>query len=231
MLGFLTSMFCSQCSHLLRGIGAVFKTQTTSDAEEADPKEHLSAEEQLLNQIEHNKQVYERLQLYDADKQRLLFVCGNGKTGVCIGSDKKLYSCKKSFQTKLTTQVVKRFRKAQEGVSGNELLKHVTGILTKYLYFEDKRIYLFEAVWITGTYFYAMFSHYGYLFKYSRKYRSGKTRNLEICSQLAYEASEPLNAPTPASMKRNSFRRRDCRVRHTRALETEGILWGCNGNA
>jgi hypothetical protein len=46
-----------------------------------------------------------------------------------------------------------------------------------------------------------MFSHYGYLFLHSRQKRAGKTRTLELLSHLAFDATRPLNAPTPPSVR------------------------------
>src|SRR5206468_7159073 len=70
-----------------------------------------------------------------------------------------------------------------------------------YLFLPDERLFTLFAVWIASTYVYSMFSHFGYLFLFSDKARCGKTRAEEVLSHLAFDATEPRNAPTPPSMR------------------------------
>lgn len=157
----------------------------------------------LLEGIDQKEQVEERLQMFNHETFELWFSCGDGDKSIFISSKGELKPSKKPFRTKLSPETVGKFLDANGSkiVDGIALLKNLQDVLRKYLYFRDERVYLFNALWIVGTYLYSLFSHWGYFFIHSRTPRRGKTRVLEISCHLAYEADVPLNGPTPASLR------------------------------
>ena len=104
-------------------------------------------------------------------------------------------------RTKLSPDVLTKYLRGGRSPSSRRLLERVKGTLKQHVYFEDSRLYTLVALWVIGTYLYSIFGHYGYLFLFSMLMRSGKTRVIEVLSHLAFEASAPLNAPTPASLR------------------------------
>ena len=209
LLEFLTSI-CSQCSHLLGGIGGYLKarvtlllikkvdTTTTQESSQESPEQ--TKEEKLLSLIEDTLQENERLQLYDPSRRELWFACGDGKKAVSVSSTRQL-KITVPLSSKLSKELVEGFRQGLEGKDGKELFDCLRKILKEYLHFKDDRLYLFQSLWIVGTYLYSQFSHYGYLFLYSKEMRSGKTRTQEVFTHLSFEATEPLNAPTTAVIR------------------------------
>ena len=107
----------------------------------------------------------------------------------------------KTFRSKLSRELVQSFRNGSQTVDGEQLLGKLQATLDQYIHLEDHRFYLFESLWLMGTYLYSIFGNYGYLFLWSAEMRSGKSRNLEVFSHLAFEASKPVNAPTPPSIR------------------------------
>lgn len=161
-----------------------------------------SSSSRLLKKIKQRKEPEQRLQIFDPTTKELFFACGDGKSAVYVNSGRQVTKSQKAFNTKLPRNWAEEFVKSDYApIVGPRLLNSLQPLLSSYLHFEDSRLYLFESLWITGTYLYSVFGHYGYLFLYSKKMRCGKTRNLEVLSHLAYEATEPLNAPTPATIR------------------------------
>ena len=189
------SQIRSHCSHHLRGIGGPLLKQAPSAKAKQGVAEHL------LSRINHDAQEQERLQLYDPKRRELWFACADGRNCVYISSQGRLRIAESPLKSKLTREQVERIRGNSQAVDGSERLSQVTQVLEDYLYFKDERLYLHLALWIVGTYTYSIFSHYGYLWDYSKKPRCGKTRKQEVFSHLAYEASRPMNAPTPSSIR------------------------------
>lgn len=208
----LISRICSHCSHLLGGIWArvkawflswIFKTKAmnedSSHCHQEDTEETRA--EQLLDEMEPEAREQDRLQLYDPEERELWFACGDGRKTVFVSSGKTL-RISQGFESKLGRDLVKRFRRRKVGlIDGKRVLTQLQSTVREYVHFRDERIYLFQSVWIVGTHLYSMFSHFGYLFFYSKKMRSGKTLNQQICSHLAYEVTAPLNSPTPAVIR------------------------------
>ena len=204
---------CSQCSWLSRGIGEVLKGASASvilkkaaTKEKAKKKaQEGSSTEVLANsnleKIEQHKETENRMQFFEPERRVLFLACGDGKHAVYVNSKKEVTDATVGFRTKLQREWVEEFVAEDHVPHSRELSKRLQDTLVKYLHFDDKRLYLFESLWITGTYLYSAFGHYGYLFVYSEKMRCGKTRTLEVLSHLAYEATEPLNAPTPATIR------------------------------
>ena len=156
--GFLTEMR-SHCSHYLRDIGvyppsrptAPLKKEATSTGRD-NAKQKMA--EKLLSRINHDAQEHERLQLYDPKQHELWFACGNGTTAVFVSSQGQVKEADKPLRSKLTRELVETIRSNPQPVDGKELLSQVTEVLKDYLHFEDKRLYLLQALWIMGTYTY-----------------------------------------------------------------------------
>ena len=142
------------------------------------------------------------IQAFDSLRRRLSFGCGDSEKGVVVRSDRTREVVPTGFRrTKLSPDVLTKYLRGDRSPSSRRLVERVTGTLEQHVYFEDPRLYTLVALWVIGTYLYSTFGHYGYLFLFSMLMRSGKTRVIEVLSHLAFEASAPLNAPTPASLR------------------------------
>ena len=139
------------------------------------------------------------LQHWNPQGRTLTFGFGNGTTGVTVCSNREI---------KTATNGVgrTRMRPSQEMLEqwfdasapeGKSLLGKIAAIFVSYLYFADPRHYILLPLWTLGTYVYSTFTHYGYLHLFSPTPRCGKTRVQELIYHLAFEATQPLNAPTP----------------------------------
>jgi len=145
------------------------------------------------------------LQAWDSEGRSLSFGCGDRQHGVEIrSSDRQLREWHDGppVPARLMPDLVKQIRAGNVGdVDGRHLFTSVRGVFANYLHFDDPRILDLVALWTIGTYLYTVFSHYGYLFFHSVLPRSGKTRALEVIAHLAFEATDPLNAPTPPTIR------------------------------
>jgi len=123
-----------------------------------------------------------------------LFVCSNRKLETAVWTD--------DSAAKLSHGCVTRFKSRYGGrIDGVDLLRLCQDHLRSYVYLNDERLYSLLSVWCIGTYVYPLFSHYGYMFLHSRFPRSGKTRVEEILSHVCFEATNPLNSPTVATIR------------------------------
>jgi hypothetical protein len=142
------------------------------------------------------------LQFWDASIRQLWFGCGSTSKGLSVGSRRMLAVPREGVMpTRLTGDLVTRFRMGSAAPNGSELVAELEGMLTRYIEFQNTAVRSLLAVWIMGTYLYTMFSHYGYLFFHSQFKRSGKTRSLELTHHLAFEATVPLNCPTVPAIR------------------------------
>ncbi len=104
----------------------------------------------ILRKIRIQTQKKERLQMYNPQRRELSFACGDGELCVYISSQKKLREAKTAFITKLTRKLVERFLNNADDISGNGLFKKISNIYKHYIWHEDERLYLLQAVW-TGN--------------------------------------------------------------------------------
>ena len=133
--------------------------------------------EALLDQIGGAKPLRRFVQGWSSEDQRFSFGCGDGEQGVVVDSEGDLEVWEGGvLQTRLSREVVKRFRDDRAPVEGSGLFAQVKSVLQMYVHFDDVRLYTLIALWIIGSYLYSVFSHYGYLFLHSLVRRSGKTR-------------------------------------------------------
>jgi uncharacterized protein DUF3631 len=72
----------------------------------------------------------------------------------------------------------------------------VAQFLEKYVFIRNPKIYRLIAFWIAATYLCKEFEYMGYLFAYSPKPSSGKSRLLEVLDVLVYNSSGILVSPT-----------------------------------
>lgn len=147
------------------------------------------------------------LMSWDSDKHELWYGLGSGPNAVRVSSNRKLanWEGKEDFGAKLERETVQHYLESDETTDGVRLLHDCIDHLWAFVHLEDDRVYLLLAVWTLATYLYAMFSHFGYLFLHSRFPRSGKTRVEEVLSHLAFEACNPLNAPTVPTIRDTAF--------------------------
>jgi hypothetical protein len=143
------------------------------------------------------------LMSWDSGAQELWYGLGGGGDSVRISSSGKLgnWEGTEELGAKLERETVQHFLDNLGHTNGTELLHDCRKCLQAYVHFQDERIYLFLPIWTLATYVYLIFSHFGYLFFHSLLPRSGKTRIEEVLSHLAFEACDPLNAPTVPTIR------------------------------
>ena len=135
---------------------------------------------------------------WDPVKSELWFGASDGTRAVRVSSSKQLENWNGSYihPLRLLPVIVDRFLKKADPPDGGILLTEIANLLCGYVYYKDKRVYTMLAAWVMGSYLYPLFGFFGYLFFYSKRPRSGKTRIEEVLSHLAFQASGPVTAPT-----------------------------------
>jgi hypothetical protein len=139
------------------------------------------------------------LQHWNPQAHTLTFGFGNGTTGVTVCSNREIKAATSGVgRTRMrpSHEMLEQWFDAP-APSGKSLLGKIAAIFVSYLYFADPRHYTLLPLWTLGTYVYSIFTHYGYLHLFSPTPRCGKTRGQELVHHLAFEATQPLNAPTP----------------------------------
>ena len=76
------------------------------------------------------------------------------------------------------------------------LIFKIAHLLSRHVFFKDRRIPLLISIWILGTYLYELFSYYGYLWINSPVRRCAKTLLEDVLSHLCYKASSRLSNAT-----------------------------------
>ena len=130
-----------------------------------------------------------------------MYICGDGKQAVLVDAKGKVRKAWKNLKSKLSKSTVEKLRQDTQLPKSVNILKGIIKILQQYVHFDDSRIYLLLALWVIASYLYSVFSYCGYLFLHSKLMRSGKTRVLEVLTHLVFNATPPLNAPTPPSIR------------------------------
>lgn len=95
---------------------------------------------------------------------------------------------------------IKRFLQG-DAVPGATLFGQLTAFLRRFIVMGDDLLDLL-ALWIVGTYLYAIFEYFPYLVLRSPEKRCGKTRTLDSISLLAFNAHQPTASPTEAQIFR-----------------------------
>jgi len=84
----------------------------------------------------------------------------------------------------------------------SDLILKVSELLSRHIFFKDKRLPLLIATWILGTYLYELFTFYGYLWINSPVKRCGKSLLEGVLSHLCYKATPRLSNASEASIFR-----------------------------
>ena len=150
----------------------------------------------LLDSIQPEIKSSRFLQSWDPQSKQIAFGYGDGTRGVVIRGDGLIESADVVVRSRFSKNVMYNAH-----APGRATFDRVCALLDAFLHFDDPRVSALIALWTMGTYLYSSFSHYGYLFLYSRFPRSGKTRAQEIISHLAFDATPPLNAPTVPTIR------------------------------
>src|SRR4051812_31012054 len=114
---------------------------------------------ELLDEIKPAQPKARFLQSWNADGTALRFGCGDNVNAVIVGSDGAVEPSEVVRHTKLRAVTVKKFL---DGAQSDDPFGRVKATLNEYVYLPDERLYNLLAAWITGTYVYSMFSHFGY---------------------------------------------------------------------
>ena len=173
--------------------------------------ESTSKAKQELKRLkkEHRKaKPVRRLQFYDSVKKKFGYgIGGSGQsvylTNLTPANGKFEKATTHYARTNLSYDTAEAYidLKENEHIDFQQILNDIKKELKKYLYYEDERLYTLLAMWASQTYIYQCFSFIGYLHLFSKDKRMGKTRTLEVMSQICYESTQPLNAPSAAFLR------------------------------
>jgi len=83
-----------------------------------------------------------------------------------------------------------------------DLILEVSGLLSRHIFFKDKRLPLLIATWILGTYVYDLFMFFGYLWINSPVKRCGKSLLQDILSQLCFQATSRFSNASESAIFR-----------------------------
>jgi len=90
----------------------------------------------------------------------------------------------------------------------SELILRTRDLVTRHVFFKDKRVPLLIATWVLGTYVYDVFTWFGYLWITSPVKRCGKSLLLDILRYLCWRSTPRLTNPTEAVIFRYAASRR-----------------------
>src|SRR5207245_9957572 len=119
------------------------------------------------------------LQSVESERKERWFGLGSDENVVQVSSTRRLELYDKAEDvpiSRLTRETVQAFRSSATHTEGRSVFQEWRTFQQRYLYFKDERLYDLTSVWAIGTYLYTVFSHFGYLFFYSKQPRSGKSR-------------------------------------------------------
>ncbi|MFI5324254.1 MAG: toprim domain-containing protein, partial [Thermodesulfobacteriota bacterium] len=102
---------------------------------------------------------------------------------------------------RFSSQGIRDYLEGKE-VNGPDLYQRIHDLLVKHLIFRSSWQVVLCTIWIIGTYLHRCFSLYPYLWVQSPTMRCGKTRLLEIVSELAFNSDGIQTAPTQAVLYR-----------------------------
>jgi len=84
------------------------------------------------------------------------------------------------------------------------VIDNVADFLRRFVFLENTSLYLLISLWIVSTHRYEVFDYAGYIFAYSVKPGSGKSRLLEVLDLLVYNSSGIITSPTEAVVFRTA---------------------------
>ena len=88
-----------------------------------------------------------------------------------------------------------------ESLSIEDIYQYIMGEIKKYLDFVDPRFFQCVSLWIIASYFYRIFPAFPYL-HITGHWGSGKTKALQVISQLAFNGEMLTSSSSPASIVR-----------------------------
>lgn len=91
-----------------------------------------------------------------------------------------------------------------EPIQATSPLDQMAGLLERFVFLKDRRLYRLLALWVAATHMYADFEYTGYIFVSSPEPQSGKTRLLEMLDLLVASSSGIIISPTEATMFRTA---------------------------
>jgi hypothetical protein len=90
--------------------------------------------------------------------------------------------------------------------AGSTIIDQVAVFLERFVFLKNKSLYLLIALWVVATYIVETFEYIAYIFAYSAKPQSGKSRLLEVLNELVLNSSGVLISPTSAVLFRTAHR-------------------------
>lgn len=111
---------------------------------------------------------------------------------------------KPDMPARLSEGALERIRGGDVGVDGRSLLSDLREFFLQYVELPSaQHTALILALWVMGTYVHQLFIYFAYLAIQSVTRRSGKSRLLEILSEVAFNATPVQTDPTPAALYRD----------------------------
>jgi len=72
--------------------------------------------------------------------------------------------------------------------AGSTIIDRVAVFLERFVFLKNKSLYSLIALWVVATYIVEIFEYIAYIFAYSAKPQSGKSRLLEVLHQLVFNS-------------------------------------------
>lgn len=104
-----------------------------------------------------------------------------------------------------------------EGQNGSEenevkatdktIIDGIIEFLKRFIFFKEESLYTLVALWIVATHLHMEFEYIGYLFFHSVEPQSGKSKALEVISELVFESTGILTSITEAILFRTAYGR------------------------
>src|SRR5262245_53204054 len=91
-----------------------------------------------------------------------------------------------------------------DAIPEDNILDKIIAFLRRFVFLRDDSTYLLIAAWILSTYLTDIFDYTSYLFVYSPERQCGKSRLLELLSELVCRSSGVLISPTEAVLFRTA---------------------------
>lgn len=182
------------------------------ETEKDKNKDNRINDPNFLNRLERNDTKTDLYISQDFKKDRLFYSFKTGDDIFVITSKKEIYDIKEleneGFKVRsiptifsLEPKTVKKFIKSsndaffrahyEEGFA-LKLFQRIRSYITEFVFFKDIRLPDLLSLWIMGTYVFSIFKYYPYLHISAEK-RSGKTRLLEVMSEISFKAQKTIN--------------------------------------
>ena len=131
-----------------------------------------------------------------------LFVCPSGVVPVADLPENFRITEPPPDASPMSGEGIRRFQNGEEVVSV-ELFEALRKFIQRRVIFIHECVPTMLALWLMGTYCYALFNYFGYVWLTSLGPSCGKSLLAEILSMVAFNATPPLVDPTPATVFRD----------------------------